>query len=114
MTPHDDSGQAGALEPVPITHHEAQRRFEARFPEGVAVLQYRVDADGALVLVHTGVPQALRGHGLADHLAHAALDYAREHHLTVVPVCPFVKTWIDRHPEFQPLVRASGSRHGTS
>ncbi|MDE3155178.1 MAG: N-acetyltransferase, partial [Acidobacteriota bacterium] len=63
------------------------------------------DAAGDLVLVHTEVPPALRGRGLADRLAAAALDYARAHHLAIVPVCPFVKKYLTRHPGDQSLVR---------
>jgi uncharacterized protein len=89
---------------VPIANNEAGRRFEARFPEGVAVLQYRYDAGGALVLVHTEVPPALRKQGIASRLAAAALSFARERGLEVVPVCPFVAAYVKRHPELAPLI----------
>src|SRR5437667_745056 len=99
MTPTDASS-------VAITNNEAGRRFEARFPEGFALLQYRYDAGGVLVLVHTEVPLALRKQGIATRLAGAALEFARDHHLKVVPLCPFVAAYIRRHPEFASLIHA--------
>jgi uncharacterized protein len=57
-----------------------------------------------LTLIHTEVPAALRGHGIGETMARAALDYARSHHLTVLPFCPFVRKFIERHPQYQDLV----------
>jgi len=108
MPQHDNTDHTDATTPVPVAHNEAEHQFEIRFPEGVALLRYRQRADGAFVLIHTEVPPALRGRGLADRLARAALDYARDHQLAVVPLCPFVKAYIERHPEFQSLVRTGG------
>jgi predicted GNAT family acetyltransferase len=65
-----------------------------------AVLEYR-RAPGQLVFVHTEVPEAFQHHGLADALAHAGLEYARQEHLAVDARCPFVAAYISRHPEYQ-------------
>ena len=83
---------------TPILNNEAAHRFEARFAEGVALLQYRYRSDGALVLVHTEVPPSLRRRGIATRLAIAALAFASDHHLEVVPECPFVAAYLRRHP----------------
>jgi hypothetical protein len=88
-----------------IANNTAAQRFEARFAEGTAVLQYRYRNDGALVLVHTEVPPALRRRGIATRLAGAALAFAREHHLAVVPVCPFVAAYLQQHPEISAEIR---------
>lgn len=82
-----------------IMNNEAAQRFEARFAEGVALLQYRYRGDGALVLVHTEVPPALRRRGIATRLARAALAFARDHRLEVVPECPFVAAYLRQHPQ---------------
>jgi predicted GNAT family acetyltransferase len=84
---------------IAIVNNEAAQRFEARFVEGVAQLQYRHRSDGALVLVHTEVPPALRRQGIATQLARAALAFARDHRLEVVPECPFVAAYLRQHPE---------------
>ena len=53
---------------------------------------------------HTVVPLALEGHGIAGRLARAALDYARDRGLSVVPLCPYVADYIGKHPEYEDLV----------
>jgi predicted GNAT family acetyltransferase len=52
------------------------------------------------------VTRALEGQGVASQLVKAALDDARQEHLAVVPFCPFVAGYIQRHPEYQDLVPA--------
>jgi hypothetical protein len=82
----------------------AAARGAARDPAGLAQLQYRYRDVGTVVLVHTEVPPALEGRGYASRLARTALDFARAHSLHVVPQCPFVKTYIQRHPDYDELV----------
>ena len=55
-------------------------------------------------LQHTYVPDGARGHGVADALAKAAFDFARERGFRVVPTCPFVRRWLATHPEELKLV----------
>lgn len=54
---------------------------------------------GKLILVHTGVPDALGGHGIGGRLVRAAIDRARVEGLTVLPWCPFARRWLTDHPE---------------
>jgi uncharacterized protein len=90
---------------VPIEHNAGAHQFEARFPEGLAILKYHYDREGRLSLDHTSVPQARRHHGVAALLAKAALDFAGAQNLTVVPVCPYVVAYLAEHPE---LARLAG------
>jgi uncharacterized protein len=53
---------------------------------------------------HVRVPDAVGGRGLAGQLTRHALDWARDEGLKVRPVCPYVATWIERHPDYQGLV----------
>ena len=46
------------------------------------------------------------GHGLGGTLVRGALDDVRARGGSVVPLCPFVRGWIDRHPEYQDLLSA--------
>ena len=62
----------------------------------VAVLTYRLRA-GRLVLTHTEVPPALEGRGIGGKLVLAAIDRARQDRLTIVPLCPFARSWLERH-----------------
>ena len=86
-----------------IQNNEAGQQFEANVDGDLAFVEYRRSGN-KLVLVHTEVPEALEGHGIGSRLAHAALEYARAQHLGVVPLCPFVTSYIRRHPEYQDLV----------
>ena len=63
-----------------------------------AVLAYEVLPGGALDLQHTVVPPEARGEGVADALVRAAVAYAREHRVKLVPTCPYVAAWLGRHP----------------
>ncbi len=63
-----------------------------------AELVYQLRA-GQLVLAHTGVPPELEGQGIGGWLVEAAVEYAAGHGLTVVPSCPFARSWLGRHPE---------------
>ncbi len=61
-------------------------------------LEYRRSGDRLLIL-HTRVPDALGGRGLGGRLVAAAVDLARGEGLTVVPHCPYARSWIDDHPD---------------
>jgi predicted GNAT family acetyltransferase len=50
-----------------------------------------------LVLIHTEVPDELGGRGLGGILVRAALDRARRESLTIVPNCPFARSWLEKH-----------------
>jgi predicted GNAT family acetyltransferase len=87
-----------------IVDNAGEHRFEARLPEGVAFVAYRLQ-DGAIVFTHTEVPEELEGRGLGNALVRRALDSARERGLHVVPLCPFVAAYIRRHDEYADLIR---------
>jgi len=72
-------------------------RFEIHQDDALAFLQYQRTAD-SVVMVHTEVPKALAGRGLASLLAKTALDWARVEGLRVVANCPFVREYIRKHP----------------
>jgi len=55
--------------------------------------------DGRLTAYHTEVSPKAEGKGLAKKLLSHMVAYAREHHLKVIPLCPFVNAQFKRHPE---------------
>jgi len=71
-------------------------RFVATVDGREAELRYRRDGD-RLVLVHTEVPDELEGRGLGGALVRAALGDAAAAGATIVPQCPFVRGWLERH-----------------
>ena len=81
-----------------VTDNQAKSRFEADFGGSVAELLYRQNGN-RLVLIHTEVPEQLEGHGIGGALVTAAIGRAVRDGLTVVPLCPFARDWLERHPE---------------
>ncbi|MEV4183021.1 GNAT family N-acetyltransferase [Streptosporangium canum] len=63
-----------------------------------------VRRDGVIVYTHTEVDAEFEGNGVGGALVRAALDGARAEGVKIVPRCPFVKTWIERHPDYADLV----------
>jgi hypothetical protein len=82
-------------------------RYELRVGgETVGEAAYRL-RNGRIVFIHTEVDEALEGRGLGSRLVEGALEDARSRGLQVVPLCPFVAGYIERHPEYADAV-ASG------
>lgn len=85
-------------------HHDAARgRFWADVPGGRCVADYRL-VDGVAHVVHTEVPPALQGQGLAAALVAGVLAEARAAGWRVRPVCGYVRAYMRRHPETQDLL----------
>jgi predicted GNAT family acetyltransferase len=59
---------------------------------------------GLIAFIHTEVDAHFEGRGLGDRLIRFALEDARARGLAVLPFCPFVKAFIERHREFEALV----------
>ena len=90
-----------AAQPTVVDNH-AQRRFELHVDGEMSVLTYRIAGD-RIRLLHTEVPASQRGRGYADMLARAALERAQRDHMRVVALCPFVRAFLERHPEYNTL-----------
>lgn len=85
------------------TDNRQQSRYELAVEGGTAVLQY-MERDGALYLTHTEVPPELEGQGIGGRIVKHALEDAKSRGMKVAPWCPFVRSYIERHPEYRPLV----------
>jgi predicted GNAT family acetyltransferase len=82
-----------------IRDNTEARRFETTVDGHTAVLVYNRTGDGGLVLIHTEVPAALRGRHIGDALVQHALAVARDEQRRIVPRCPFVKAYLEKHPQ---------------
>lgn len=68
-------------------------------------IAYR-EVDDAVVLVHTQVEEEFEGQGIGRQLVGATLDDIRARGLRMRPFCPFVKAYVERHPEYRDLIAA--------
>jgi uncharacterized protein len=88
-----------------VTNNEAGQRYEARVDGELVGAAYYDTADDLIVFTHTEVDDAFEGHGVGSTLARAALDDVRaDGRRKVIARCPFIRAWIDRHPDYQDLI----------
>ena len=76
----------------------ASTRFELHRDGHIAFIDYRLH-DGIVDLIHTEVPEQLRGGGVGSELVRSALDWIRDNGYRARVGCPFVAAYIQRHPE---------------
>jgi uncharacterized protein len=81
-----------------VTNNEAASRFELEVDGRLTELDYRRNGK-RLVLIHTEVPVELEGRGIGGMLVSAAVDHAAREGMTVVPLCPFARSWLERHAD---------------
>ncbi len=79
-----------------------KHRFELEADGHLAFSNYKREGD-TLTIMHTEVPEALGGKGIGSALVRGLLDIARAQGLKVVPRCPFVSSYIDKHPDYADL-----------
>lgn len=88
-----------------IKHDDDDLRFYAVLDGEEAELTYTYTEDDVLDLDHTFVPPSQRGKGVADQLVKAGLEFAKSQDYKVIPSCPVVEAYVQRHPEYQDLVK---------
>ena len=93
--------------PNEVIRNDEQQRYEIRVDGGLAgfTMFYpdRVE-EGVLVFPHTEIGDRFAGQGLAKQLIGAALGDVRGRNLRIVPQCPFVKAYIEKHAEYADLL----------
>jgi predicted GNAT family acetyltransferase len=90
---------------IVVTNNEAEKRYEARLDGELAGAAYYDTADDLIVFTHTEVDEAFEGHGVGSALARGALDDVRaDGRRQVIARCPFIRGWIERHPDYQDLL----------
>jgi predicted GNAT family acetyltransferase len=90
-----------------VTDNSTESRYELHVDGALAgFAEYRLK-DGSVVFTHTEIDPGVGGHGHGSTLVRAALDDVRGRGLSVVPLCPFVKAYIGKHPEYADLLKSS-------
>jgi uncharacterized protein len=89
---------------VQIRHEPENDRYIVEIDDqqrGEAAYERR---DGRVVFTHTEVDDSLEGEGVGSRLASFALDDVKDSGARVVPLCPFIASYIERHEEYADLV----------
>ncbi len=86
-----------------VVHNKDQNRFEVEIDGMLSMVNY-TDRDGVLLVTHTGVPNELRNKGIAAEMTKALLEYVREKGYKVHPVCPYTRSYVERHPEYNDIL----------
>lgn len=79
-------------------------RFELEVDQLIAFIEFDKMEPNILDLVHTEVPEALEGKGVGSKLVEGALQYSRDNELKIIPSCPFIKSYIDKNPQWKDLI----------
>jgi predicted GNAT family acetyltransferase len=103
--------ETAVTEPV-VIDNPAESRFEIHVGgERAGLVAYHLPGHGdghhgapLIALNHTEVDDRFQGMGLASKLARGVLDEARARGLGVLPYCPYIKSWIAKHPDYADLV----------
>ena len=102
--PRVEVERAATMSDVTVKDNPAELRYEARQRDQLlGEIRYRTEP-GLVVLVHTEVASSAEGKGVGSELVAGALEDIRSRGLRVVPVCPFVASYVGRHPEYDDLV----------
>ena len=90
---------------VQVTDNPAESRYEARVNGELAGFAAYETADDLITFTHTEVFDVYEGQGVGSALARGALDAVRaDGSRKVLPRCPFIRGWIDKHPDYQDLL----------
>jgi predicted GNAT family acetyltransferase len=95
---------------VSITVSDApeRERFEAHDEDGTLAGVVTYQLTGTIVVyTHTKVEPAFEGQGVGATLAKAVMDDAKSRNRTVVPICPFLSEWLEKHHEYDKVVARS-------
>ena len=88
-----------------LVDNQAEHRYELwADDERAGTIEYSTEPE-AIVLIHTEVDPAFEGKGIGSRLVHDALADVRSRGLKVVPQCPFVRSYLGRHPQEADILR---------
>ena len=89
---------------APVKDNRSQHRFELDTDGKLSIVAYQMVDDETLALTHTEVDPSLEGKGVGSRLVQGVLEYAGRNNLKIVPICPFVATYLKRHPDWNRIV----------
>ena len=86
-----------------IIENIERKRFETTVEDKVAFVEY-IRAENKMYLTHTEVPSELGGKGIASKMVGKVLEIIKKEDRKLVPLCPFVASYLKKHPEWQEML----------
>lgn len=93
------------MEEYQLIDNNEDHQYELHVEKGIAKIEYIITKNEEIYLTHTEVPPAMEGKGIGSQLVEKALKNIEERKLTLVPLCPFVAGYIQKHPEWKRIVK---------
>ena len=87
-----------------IDDNTERKRYEAYVGTELAGFTDYHLATGLLTLLHTEIEPAFEGQGIGSRFVAGILDDARDRGLRVLPICPFVRAFLQKNPQYDDLV----------
>ncbi len=84
-------------------------RLELEIEGSIVFIESKLTGD-TLFLIHTEVPPALKGKGAGSAIVQKALQYAKDNNYKIIPICPFVQSYLKRHKEWNDIVAPGAER----
>jgi len=98
------SSSVEAQDEFQVSDNDAARRFELHVGEALAGFTDYHAQPGLVTLMHTEIDPAFEGQGLGSRFVAAVLEEIRARGSKVLPVCPFVRAFFERHPDYRSLL----------
>ncbi|CAN7428253.1 GNAT family N-acetyltransferase [Neorhizobium sp. LjRoot104] len=90
---------------ITLEENRSGGRYVAEVEGHFAEMTYSRASPELIIVDHTGVPDELRGKGVGQALALHAVEEARKGGWKIIPLCPFFKAQVERHPDWQDILR---------
>lgn len=91
------------IKDIPLVQNKEEEQFEMHIYDNVALVAYQERGDNYM-LIHTEVPEALEGKGIASVLVTKTLNFIESEGRKIIPMCSYVKSFLAKHPEWQRIV----------
>lgn len=87
-----------------LINNKEKQQYEYHVSGLIPLIEYVFNGDNAIYLTHTEVPMQLEGQGIGTCLVKDVLEDIDKNNMKVVPLCPFVAGYIQKHPEWRRIV----------
>ena len=94
----------GDMDDYELIDNEENHQYEFHIGKYIPRIEYIKTKNGEIYLTHTEVPVALEGKGVGSQLAEKVLKDIEKQGLRLVPLCPFVAGYIQKHPDWRRIV----------